>query len=481
MRPAIGSASPSSPLRCSRPRVASCRCTGGSLLRTCVGCSSRVSWTRRAGCFRWSRRRGGGSPPCLRGGSVYLRPERCGGQSINPNGAPCGGSPRRARVASAVTRTPTDGCCGQTCAGRGGGFGTEPLRRGQGERSACDGDAHLGNSQSVEQKGELMAMKENAVWRDPALGVGRELDLRQGRLRYFEAGSGLPIVFAHGLLVNANLWRKVVAALGREFRCIALDLPLGSHTLPMPEGADLSPHGLADLIADAIEALELEEVALVGNDPGGALCQMVVTRRPERIGRLVLTSCDYRDNFPPAMFRYFKVAAAVPGAMKLLMVPMRLRAPRRLPFAFGWLVERPIDREAEDSYLLAGMTIPGVERDLKRVIKGVHTRYTNEAADRLKQFDKPALIAWSRDDRFFKPAHAQRLAQDLADARLEWIENARSLSPEDEPGRLAELIAAFARKPAQSAAESNLDKDKTQPRAASGQTRWRSARYEPAG
>jgi pimeloyl-ACP methyl ester carboxylesterase len=219
----------------------------------------------------------------------------------------------------------------------------------------------------------------------------------------------------------------------------------------MPEAADLTPHGLADLVADAIEALTLEEVTLVGNDTGGALCQMLVTRRRERIGRLVLTSCDYRDNFPPPMFRYFKPAAAVPGAMKLLMLPMRLRAPRRLPFAYGWLVTRPIDRQAEDSYLLAGMTIPGVERDLKRVIRALHTRYTNAAADRLGQFDKPALIAWSRDDRFFKPAHAERLAEDLPNARLDWIDNARSLSPEDEPDRLAELIASFVREPTSSA------------------------------
>src|SRR5262249_50824260 len=151
--------------------------------------------------------------------------------------------------------------------------------------------------------------------------------------------------------------------------------------------------------------------------------QMVVTRRPERIGRLVLTSCDYRDNFPPAMFRYFKPAAAIPGAMKLLMLPMRLRAPRRLPFAFGWLVKRPIEREAEGSCLLAGMTVDGGERDLKRVIQESDTRYTNEAADRLLEVDRPALIAWSREDRFFKAAHAQRLARALPNARLEWIEN----------------------------------------------------------
>jgi pimeloyl-ACP methyl ester carboxylesterase len=206
-----------------------------------------------------------------------------------------------------------------------------------------------------------MARQERARWRDPALGVAREVGLPEGRLRCFEIGTGSPIVFAHGLLVNANLWRKVVAKLSPDFRCIALELPLGSHTLPMPQAADLTPPGLADQIADAIGALALEQVTLVGNDTGGALCQMVVTRRPERIGRLVLTSCDYRDNFPPPMFRYFKPAAAIPGAMKLLMAPMRLRAPRRLPFAFGWLVKRPIDRQAEDSYLLPGMTIPGIE------------------------------------------------------------------------------------------------------------------------
>jgi pimeloyl-ACP methyl ester carboxylesterase len=318
-------------------------------------------------------------------------------------------------------------------------------------RSPCDRSAHGENSQPREENGTVTAMKEEATWRDPALGVARELELPQGRLRCFEAGSGPPIVFAHGLLVNANLWRKVVARLSSEFRCLALDLPLGSHTLPMPDAADLTPYGLADLIADALDALALDEVTLVGNDTGGALCQMVVTRRPERIGRLVLTSCDYRDNFPPRMFRYFKPAAAIPGAMKLLMLPMRLRWPRQLPFAFGWLVERPIDRQAEDSYLLPGMTIAGIERDLKRVIKGVDTRYTNEAADRLGEFDRPALIAWSRDDRFFKPAHAERLEHDLPNARLEWIENARSLSPEDEPGQLAELIGSFAREPPSSA------------------------------
>jgi pimeloyl-ACP methyl ester carboxylesterase len=97
-------------------------------------------------------------------------------------------------------------------------------------RSPCDRSAHGENSQPREENGTATAMKEEATWRDPALGVARELELPQGRLRCCEAGSGPPIVFAHGLLVNANLWRKVVARLSSDFRCLAPDLPLGSHT-----------------------------------------------------------------------------------------------------------------------------------------------------------------------------------------------------------------------------------------------------------
>ena len=287
----------------------------------------------------------------------------------------------------------------------------------------------------------------NQTWRDPALGTPRDLELPQGRLRVFEAGEGPPIVFVHGLLVNANLWRKVVARLSSGFRCVALDLPLGSHNLPMPDRTDLSPPALADLTADAIEALELEDVTLVGNDTGGALCQMLVTSRPERIGRLVLTSCEYRDHFPPPPFAYFKPAARIPGALAALLAPMRFRAPRRLPIAFGWLTNEPIDREAEDSYLLPVMRDAAARADVRKVLKGADTSQTNAAADKLGRFDRPALIAWSGEDKVFPREDGERLVSDLPNARLELVAGARTFSAEDQPERLAELIASFVRQP----------------------------------
>jgi pimeloyl-ACP methyl ester carboxylesterase len=287
---------------------------------------------------------------------------------------------------------------------------------------------------------------DRASWRSEALGPARTLDLPQGRLRVHMTGQGPPILFAHGVLVNANLWRKVVPRLD-GFTCVTLDLPLGSHLEPMP-GADLSAPGLADLIADAIEALDLTEVTVVGNDTGGGLTQIMATRRPERIGRLVLTSCDAFDNFPPRFFRIVLAPARIPGAAPVAFAGMRLRPLRRLPIAYGWLTNKPIDRDAEDSYVLPALTRREISGDLRRVLGGLDPEYTLDAAAKLQSFNKPALIAWSAEDRFFPPEHGRRLAKLIPGARLEMIEGARTFSAEDQPERLAELIGSFVRAPA---------------------------------
>ena len=290
-------------------------------------------------------------------------------------------------------------------------------------------------------------LSERAGWRAPILGEAKQLDLPSGRLRYHDVGSGPTIVFVHGLLVNANLWRKLVERLAPDFRCIVLDLPLGSHVAPLAPGTPNTVPDVAGAIADMLEALGLDDVTLIGNDSGGALSQIVVTTRPERIGRLVLTSCDYRDNFPPKLFAYFKPAAAIPGALWALLQPMRLRFPRRTPIAFGWLTKQPIDRAAEDSYILPVLGDKAVRDDARGFILAADVADTNAAADRLREFDKPALIAWSEDDRAFPVDDAHGLARDLPDSRLELVEDAYTFSMEDNPARLSELIAGFVREP----------------------------------
>lgn len=280
------------------------------------------------------------------------------------------------------------------------------------------------------------------------------VDLPQGTVEYRDSGSGPILLFVHGLLVNGTLWRNVIAPLEGEFRCIAPDLPLGSHRLPMHAGADLSPHGLARLISDFMHALELEDVTLIGNDTGGALCQLVATRHPERLARLVLTPCDAYENFLPPAFRPLQWIARVPGGVTAMVQPMRLDLLQRSPLAFGLLTKRPIKRSVREGWVRPAIGSAEIRRDVTKVLKGIAPHYTLEAAEQLAHFDRPTLLAWAPEDRFFKFSYAERLAAAIPDARLERVEDSGTFVSEDQPARVAELIAGFAREPAYAASAS---------------------------
>src|SRR5262245_64109147 len=100
----------------------------------------------------------------------------------------------------------------------------------------------------------------------------QQVRLPQGTIRYRELGSGEPIVLVHGLLTDGELWREVAPRLAADFRVLTPDWPLGSHQTPLEPGADLSPPGLARIIADFLRELDLDGVTLVGNDTVGGLC-----------------------------------------------------------------------------------------------------------------------------------------------------------------------------------------------------------------
>jgi pimeloyl-ACP methyl ester carboxylesterase len=275
-----------------------------------------------------------------------------------------------------------------------------------------------------------------------------ELKIDQGTISYRESGSGPPIVFLHGLLVDGRLWRKVTPLLQDDFHCLVPDLPLGSHTVPMHPDADLSPPGLARIVAGFLKGLELEQVTLVANDTGGAIAQITAANHPERLGRLALTNCDAFENFLPPAFRPMQWAARMPGMLTAVMQGMRFAPMRRLPNAFGRLIKRDFSGAPTREWVEPFLTDRAIRRDTIKVLKGIDPKYTFEAAEKLRKFDRPAMLAWAIEDRFFKLSFAERLAQTIPGATLERIEDSYTFVPEDQPERLAELIAPFAREPA---------------------------------
>ena len=270
----------------------------------------------------------------------------------------------------------------------------------------------------------------------------KEIDLPAGRIRYREAGTGKPIVFVHGYLVDGRLWEGVVDRLSDRYRCLAPDWPIGAQRVAMKPDADLSPPGIAATIAAFLEALDLEDVTVVGNDSGGAMSQVLVTRHPERVGRLVLTNCDTHENFPPGMFKAMVPVAKLPGGMAAMSIPFRSAAIARA--AFRPFARTRIPAALISSWMEPGMRDPGVRRDLKKVTAGMNKRYTLEAAERLRDSELPILLTWAPGDRYFPISYAERLAGETGNARIVQIPDSKTFVPLDQPQRLADEIAAFA-------------------------------------
>jgi pimeloyl-ACP methyl ester carboxylesterase len=269
----------------------------------------------------------------------------------------------------------------------------------------------------------------------------QEIQLPAGTIRYREAGEGRPIVFVHGYLVDGRLWDGVVDRLSDRFRCLAPDWPLGAQRVAMDPAADLSPPGIARLIADFLERLELEDVTIVGNDSGGAMSQVLVANHPRRIDRLALTNCDTHENFPPGVFKAMPPLAKLPGGMLALSAPFRIGAVARR--AFAPFSRTRISDELISSWMRPATEDAGVMRDLKKVTAGMNKRHTLAAAEKLRGSQLPIRLLWAPGDKYFPISYAERLAGEVANAEIVQIPDAKTFVPLDQPARIAEELAAF--------------------------------------
>ncbi|GAA3364424.1 alpha/beta hydrolase [Streptomyces antimycoticus] len=272
-----------------------------------------------------------------------------------------------------------------------------------------------------------------------------EVELSAGTVEYEDTGGEGPVaVLLHGVAMNGSLWRDVVAALGPDIRCVVPTLPLGGHRRAMRPDADLSVLGVARLVAEFLERLDLTDVTLAMNDWGGAQA-LIADGRAQRIGRLVITSCEAFENFPPGLpGRNLVMAAKLPGGLNVAFKLLKMEPLRRLPITWGWMTKRPVDRKVMDAWFQPLWTSPEIRRDLRKYVLGVPP--VDELlrwADALRTFDRPALVAWASEDRVMPPEHGLRLAGLLPHGSLVEIPDSYTLIPEDQPEPLADLIRAF--------------------------------------
>ncbi|MCM2422172.1 alpha/beta fold hydrolase [Streptomyces sp. RKAG293] len=269
------------------------------------------------------------------------------------------------------------------------------------------------------------------------------IELSAGTIDFEDTGgSGPVVVLLHGLGQSGTVWKRVVDDLRTDHRCVIPDLPTGGHRRPMRPDAELSLRSVALLVGEFLERLELHGVTLVENDSGHA--QVLAGERPERIGRLVITSGEAFENYPPgAGGKMLTAVSRIPGGVYALAHFMNLRALRGLPVGFRPMSVHGVPHEMLDDWLRPLLTDRAIRADLRRYLLSARKGAMLEAAERLRKFDRPALVVWAEDDRMMPRAHGRRLADLLPQGRLVEIPDCRTLIPVDQPAALAAALREF--------------------------------------
>jgi len=274
-------------------------------------------------------------------------------------------------------------------------------------------------------------------------------DLPQGKLAYRAAGpvasTRPPVVFVHGVLVDARLWEPVADRLAAEgIRSYAPTLPLGAHQWPVNAGTDRSPAGVAQLVRDFIAALGLSEVTLVGNDTGGAICQVLLGGDTSQVGAVVLTNCDALDTFPPRKFAPLFRALRHPRLVAGMLPALRSERVRHGPLGYGPLSAKPLDPGLTASWL-EPLSHQAIRRDLAEFARHVHPRVLLAAANRFGQFTGPVRMVWGADDPFFRVKLGRQLSEAFPHASLTTVPGGRTFLPLDHPDEVAAQITSVLR------------------------------------
>jgi pimeloyl-ACP methyl ester carboxylesterase len=281
---------------------------------------------------------------------------------------------------------------------------------------------------------------------DNSLLASQVADLPQGSIAYRVAGPASstrpPVVFVHGILADARLWEPVATRLAAEgIRSYAPTLPFGAHQHPMNADADLSPQGIAKLVLDFIAVLGLSDVTIVGNDTGGAICQIMLGTDTGRIGAAVLTNCDAFGTFPPRGFAPLFTALRHPALVACLLPGLGSERMRHGPLGYGPLTSGPLDPALTRDWVQP-LADKAIRRDLAKFAKGVHPRVLLDAASRFGQFNGPVRILWGEADRFFRTELGRQLSEAFPRATLTTLPQGRTFLPLDQAAEVAHEITA---------------------------------------
>ncbi|HEX3476139.1 MAG TPA: alpha/beta fold hydrolase [Kofleriaceae bacterium] len=269
------------------------------------------------------------------------------------------------------------------------------------------------------------------------------VDTPHGRIAYVERGRGPVALLIHGALLSGYQWRHQLSGLSDIRRVIALDTLGMGHTQVRP-GQSLALPDQAAMFRAFLDALDIADVDLVGNDSGGGAAQIFAARNPGRIRTMTLTNCevDDHDDRNPA-FTKFRDSVASGSLVKALQAAAGRPDIGRKAFAAAYQHPEDLSDDTIRTYTTPLVASPERVELLTRYVASIAKRDLIEIRAELAALPAPTLVLWGNADGFFPMAMAHWLRDHLARVtEVVELDGARVFWPEERPALLNARLRA---------------------------------------
>jgi 2-hydroxy-6-oxonona-2,4-dienedioate hydrolase len=268
----------------------------------------------------------------------------------------------------------------------------------------------------------------------------RTVDALGTTLHYHELGAGPPVVLLHawGPGTTAWLtWSKVLPALSRHFRCLALDLPNFGRSGPLY--TDESIHEMQATSAAALmDVLGIDRAHVVGTSQGAQSSLVLAARSPERIDRLVVGG--HHLGVPSGEYL---LGVEYEEGVKLGSVAIDDPTPANM---WAYLQAHLADQRLVTDDLIAYLIDQHTSRpDIAAARAAMSYGDPHDITRELAAFAGPTLIVWGRDDRTCHVEIGIRTLNLMPQSRLIVLRDTGHWPAFERPDEYASHVSTFLR------------------------------------
>jgi 3-oxoadipate enol-lactonase len=255
---------------------------------------------------------------------------------------------------------------------------------------------------------------------------------------YYEIhGNGQPLLLITGLGYGLWYWQKLVAELSDHFQVITFD-NRGAGKSSHPEGPYTVPM-MAEDTAGLLDALNLEQVAVLGHSLGGFIAQELVINRPDLVGKLILASTNHGG---------MKVIPVTPEALEVMTTrggdPVELvKRGIEIACAPGFAEKQPQIVQDLIDYRFTN-PVPSAQYQAQVAAGAGTAAYSDAQVDeRMASIKVPTLILFGEFDRVVPPGNAKLMAEKIHQSQVVLIPDTGHMFPIENPSAAAEALKEF--------------------------------------